>query len=186
MNRLVKALIAHPEVVEQTAGQKDVSFVSLMAALGEAVFSGSELHDIQDDLQLRQRMEKAYLPTITAPVWEHALSLTKERTAPDAGWWTVMIPGTSGKFGLTAPQDDLLTDLVALFTGPAANSLILAYDPVLGTVSEVEGGPHCGTGAPSLDGKCFEGRCHGCKAYRVYDVTINTPGIKCLCSHQVE
>jgi hypothetical protein len=184
VNRLVKALIAHQEVIEQMAGQEDAPFATLVAALGDAVFSGPELHRIQDDLQLRQRLEKAYLPTITAPDWEYALSLTEDRTAINSGWWTVMMPGTSGKFGLTAPQNGPVSDLVALFTGPAASSGILAYDPVLGTVSEAAGGPHCGT--PDKDAICFEGRCHECKAHKVYDDTIHTLGIKCLCPHRTE
>jgi hypothetical protein len=147
------------------------------------VFSGPELHRIQDDLQLRQRLETSYLPTISAPDWEYALSLTENRTAINSGWWTVMIAGTSGHFGLTAPQDGSGAELVALFTGPAASAEILVYGPALGTVIEVTGGPHCG---PSSRGRCYEGTCHGCAAFEVYDEATHSTGIKCMCSHQPE
>jgi hypothetical protein len=183
VNRLVSALIAHPQVIEQTAGQEDPSFAPLLDALGDAVFSESELHHIQNDPQLRRRLEKSYLPTISAPQWEYALSLTENRTAIDSGWWTVMIAGPSGHFGLTAPQDDSAAELVALFTGPAASVQILVYDPALGMVSDVTGGPHCG---PPSRGRCYEGRCHGCSAFEVYDKATHLTGIKCLCSHQAE
>jgi hypothetical protein len=183
MNRLVNALIAHPQVIEQMAGQEEAPFGSLLDALGDAVFSEPELHRIQDDLQLRQRLETSYLPTISAPDWEYALSLTENRTAISSGWWTVMIAGTSGHFGLTAPQNGPGPEQVALFTGPADSAWILVYDPALGTVSEVTGLPHCG--APSR-GRCHEGSCHGCAAAEVYDEATHSTGIRCLCSHQAE
>ena len=183
MNRLVNALMAHPQVIEQMAGQEEAPFGSLLDTLGDAVFSEPELHRIQDDLQLRQRLESSYLPTISAPDWEYALSLTENRTAISSGWWTVMIAGTSGHLGLTAPQNGLGPEQVALFTGPADSAWILAYDPALGTISEVTGLPHCG--APSR-GRCHEGSCHGCAASEVYDEATRLTGIKCLCSHHAE
>jgi hypothetical protein len=183
MNRLVNALIAHPEVVEQTAGQEDARFGSLLDTLGAAVFSESELRRIQNDPQLRQRLETSYLPTISAPDWEHALSLTENRTAVNSGWWTVMVAGASGRYGLTAPQDGPGTDLVALFTGPAASAGILAYDPALGTVIDVTGGPHCG---PPSRGRCDKRNCPHCDPAEVYDPATHSTGIKCLCPHQAE
>ena len=179
MNRLVNALIARPQVIEQTAGKGNVGFGLLMFALGDIVFSRSELHRIQDDLQLFQRLETSYLPTISAPDWKDALSLTENRAAVKSGWWTVMIAGTSGRFGLTAPQDAPGSELVALFDGPAASARILVYDPALGTVTEVTGGPHCGI---STRGRCFEGICHDCVAFEVYD-EADGAGIKCICPH---
>jgi hypothetical protein len=183
MNRLVKALIARPQVIEQTAGQGDPSFGLLLDALGDLVFSGSELQRIQADLQLRQRLETGYLPTISAPDWNYAMSLTENRTAIKSGWWTVMVAGASGHFGLTAPQDGSGSEVVALFTGPAASAEILVYDPALGTLGEVTGGPHCG---PPSRGRCREGTCHGCEPFEVYDEASHSTGIMCMCSHQAE
>jgi hypothetical protein len=183
VNRLVSALIARPQVIEQTAGQDDPSFGLLLDALGDVVFSESELHHIQNDAQLRRRLQTSYLPTISAPDWEFALSLTENRMASNSGWWTVMIAGTSGHFGLTAPQDASAAELVALFTGPPTSVQILVYDPALGRVSEVTGGPHCG---PPSRGRCYEGRCHSCSAFEVYDKATHSAGIKCLCPHQGE
>lgn len=183
MNRLVNALIAHPQVIEQMAGQEVAPFGSLLDALGDAVFSEAELHRIHADPQLRQRLDASYLPTISAPDWEHALSLTESRTAISSGWWTVMIAGASGHFGLTVPQNGPGLERVALFTGSADSAWILVYDVALGTVSEVTGLPHCG--APSR-GLCHEGSCHGCDAAEVYDEATHLTGIKCLCSHQAE
>lgn len=181
MNRLVNALMARPQVIERTAGHEDARFGSLLDALGDTVFSESELHRIQDDRPLRQRLEESYLPTISAPDWEYALTLTENRTAINSGWWTVMIPGTSGHFGLTAPQDGSASELVALFTGPAASAGILVYDPALGAVKDVTGGPHCG---PPSRGRCGEGICYGCAAFEVYDEATHSTGIKCMCSHR--
>jgi hypothetical protein len=186
MNRLVNTLMAHPQVIEQMAGQagqEGAPFGSLLDALGDVVFSESELRRIQEDLQLRQRLESSYLPTISAPDWEYALSLTENRTVTSSGWWTVMVAGTSGHFGLTAPQNGVGPEQVALFTGPAESAWILAYDPALGTISEVTGLPHCG--APSR-GCCYEGSCHGCAPSEVYDEATGLTGIKCQCSHQDE
>lgn len=183
LNRLVKALIARPQVIEQTAGQGDPSFGLLMDVLGDAVFSESELDRIQNDLELRERLETGYLATISAPDWDYALSLTENRTAINSGWWTVMVAGASGHFGLTAPQDDSGADLVALFTGPAASVQTLVYDPALGALRDVTGRPHCG---PPSRGRCFEGTCHDCAAFEVYDEATHSTGIKCMCSHQAE
>jgi hypothetical protein len=186
VNRLVSALAAHPQVVEQTvdyevAGRKNVSFGLLLDVLGDDVFSSSELQRIQDDLQLRQRLEASYLPTISAPDWEDALSRTEKRTAIKAGWWTVMIAGSSGHFGLTAPQDSSRSELVAFFIGPPATAGILVYDPSLGATTEVAGGPHCGL---SIRGRCLEGTCHGCAAFEVYDERDHSTGIRCMCPHK--
>jgi hypothetical protein len=191
VNRLVKALIERPQVIELMAGQEDPRsarqedprFGQLLDALGDTLFSESELHRIQTDLPLLQRLRRSYLPTISAPDWDDALSLTEDRTATNSGWWTVMVAGTSGRFGLTAPQDGSKAKLVALFTGPPESADVLVYDPVLGTVREVSGGRHCG---PPSRAHCFEGSCHGCKAYQVYDEAIHLTGIKCMCSHQAE
>jgi hypothetical protein len=183
MNRLVNALIAHPEVVEQAAGQEDARFGSLLDTLGDVVFSESELRRIQNDPQLRQRLETSYLPTISAPDWEHALSLTENRTAVSSGWWTVMVAGTSGHFGLTAPQDGSRSELVALFTGPTASAGILAYDPALGAVIDATGGPHCG---PPSRGLCDKRNCPGCNPAEVHDPATRLTGIKCSCLHQAE
>jgi hypothetical protein len=94
-----------------------------------------------------------------------------------------MVAGTSGHFGLTAPQNGVGPEQVALFTGPAESAWILAYDPALGMISEVTGLPHCG--APSR-GCCYEGSCHGCAPSEVYDEATGLTGIKCQCSHQDE
>jgi hypothetical protein len=183
VNRLVKALIERPHIIEQAAGQEEVRFGQLLDALGDALFDESELDRTQNDLQLRQRLERSYLPTISAPDWDRALSLTENRTAVNRGWWTVMVAGVSGNFGLTAPQDGSRAELVALYTGPADGAQVLVYDIARGAASEVNGGPHCG---PPSRGRCFEGRCHGCAAFEVYDEATHSTGIKCLCSHQDE
>jgi hypothetical protein len=181
VNRLLRALIERPQVIEQTAGQQDPKFGRLLDELGDTLLSESERNILQDDPLLRPLLENSYLPTISAPDWERALSLTENRTAINSGWWTVMVAGTSGHFGLTAPQDDSGTELVALFTGPVDSAQILAYNPTLGTVRGVPGGPHCG---PPSRGRCFEGRCHGCAAFEVYDRATHSTGIKCMCPHQ--
>jgi hypothetical protein len=180
MNRIVKALIERPQVIEETAGREDPRFGWLLDALGDALLSASELLRIQDDLQL-QRLRESYLATITAPKWNRALSKTENRTAASSGWWTVMVAGTSGGFGLTAPQDGSGAELIALFTGQEKDTKVLVYDPALGTVSEITGGPHCGL---SSHGLCFEGSCHGCLPYEVYDMKTHSSGIKCECSHE--
>jgi hypothetical protein len=75
VNRLVKALIERPQIIEQTAGQEEAGFGQLLDALGDVLFSESELHRLQNDLELRRRLGMSYLPTISAPDWDHALSL---------------------------------------------------------------------------------------------------------------
>jgi hypothetical protein len=183
VNRLVNALIAHPQVIEEMARHEDARFGPLLDVLGDAAGPGSELHGIKDDPQLRKRLESGYLPTVSALDWDDALSLTENRIASNSGWWTVMIPGTSGRVGLTAPQDGSPSGLVALFTGPASSARILVYDPTPSSVNEITGGPHCG---PSSLGRCHEGICHDCAAFEVYDEATHTVGIKCMCSHQSE
>jgi len=183
VNRLVTALIAHPQVIGQTAGQEDVRFGLLLDALGDSAFSESELDRIQNDSQLRQRLESSYLPTISAPDWEHALSLTENRTAIRSGWWTVMIADPSGHFGLTAPQDGSRAELIALFTGPADSTGVLVFDPALGAVIDVIGAPHCG---PPSRGRCDTQNCPDCEPAEVYDEATHSTGIKCACPHQVE
>jgi hypothetical protein len=181
MNRLVNAVIARPQVIEQAAGQERASFEFLMRVLGNDLFSDPERQLIEGDPELRSRLHGGYLPTISATDWEHALSLTANRTAASSGWWTVMIPATDGRSGLTAPQDGSETALVALFTGPPENVRVLAYDPANGSAVEIASGRHCGR--PSR-GLCGLSRCPNCVAVEVYDQATGGPGIKCICPHQ--
>jgi hypothetical protein len=183
MNRLVTALIQRPQIIEQMAGQSEAPFAQLRDLLADVLFSQSELRRIQLDSQLRRRLERSYLPTISAPEWGNALSLTESRSASNSGWWTVMVAGASGRFGLTVPQDGSQAELIALYTGLAENARVIVYYPASATVDEAPDGPHCG---PPSRGRCLEGSCRGCVAFEVYDEPSHSTGIKCMCSHQNE
>jgi hypothetical protein len=119
---LVKALIERsqvidPEVIAETGRRKRVTFSQLLDALGDALFSEGELGYLQSNPQVRQCLEQGYLPTITARVWSRALSKTEDRAAGNSGWWTVMVAGASGRFGLTVPQNGSRSKLLALYCG---------------------------------------------------------------------
>jgi hypothetical protein len=185
VNRLVKALIERPQVIDpqvivKAARQKRVTFSQLLDALGNTMFSESELGGLQSNPQVRQCLEQGYLPTITARVWDRALSKTEDRTADNSGWWTVMVAGTSGRFGLTVPQNGSRKKLIALYAGPEKNAKLLIYDPAECTISEITNGPHCGTA--SLGG-CLGGICGKCEPHKVYDKATHGPGIRCKCDH---
>lgn len=188
MNRLVKALIERPQVIdpqviEKTAYRKRVTFSQLLDALGDTLFSDRELGYLQSNPQVGQRLEQSYLPTITALEWDRALSLTEDRTAGNSGWWTAMVAGASGRFGLTVPQNGSRNELVALYAGQEDNAKLFIYSPAQRTVREVTDGPHCG---PASLGKCLKGICGTCKSRRVYDKATYESGIKCMCDHQAE
>jgi hypothetical protein len=187
VNRLVKALIERPQVIdpqviEKTTHRKRVTFSQLLDALGDTLFSQRELGYLQSNPDVRQRLEQSYLPTITALEWDRALSLTVDRTADNSGWWTAMVAGASGRFGLTVPQNGSRSELIALYAGQEDNAKLLIYSLARGTVREVTDGPHCG---PASLGECLKGICGTCKSYRVYRKGTHGPGVKCMCDHQV-
>lgn len=191
VNRLVKALmersqVIDPQVIDQQPTEKTgirsrVTFGQLLDALGDTFFSERELGDLQSNPEVRQRLEQSYLPTITALEWDRALSLTGNRTTRASGWWTVMVAGVSGRFGLTVPQDASGNGLIALYVGQEDNAKMLVYSPARRTLREVTDAPHCG---PASLGNCLKGICGTCKAQEVHDKATHITGIKCMCDHQ--
>lgn len=178
MNRLVDALLANSEVVDLAARDETAPFDLLVGALGESLLSVPERELINRHDDLRQRLRACYLPSITAQDWDGALRLTDGEEIA-TGWWTVMIAAATGGIGLTAPQDSSVTELVALFTGPAPNAALLVYDPALGRVIDLAPGGHC---VLRPDGLCGKGTCGQCRSKTVWDRTGR--GIRCSCPHQ--
>jgi len=177
MNRLVDALLANSEIVDLAARGEMAHFDLLVEALGDRLLSMPERELINRDDDLSQRLRAGYLPSITAQDWDGALRLT-EGEEMAVGWWTVMIAATTGTIGLTMPQDSSVTQLVALFTGPAPDAVVIAYNPVLGRFADLPPSAHCMAGP---DGKC-RGTCGECRSNRVLDKTGR--GIICSCPHQ--
>lgn len=178
MNRLVDALLANSAVVDLVAQGETASFDLLVEALGDGLLSMPERELINGNDDLRQRLRAGYLRSITAQDWDGALRLTEGEEIA-AGWWTVMIAATTGRIGLTAPQDSSATGLVALFTGPVSDAAVLAYDPVRGCFADLPTDAHCMLGS---DGLCGGGICGQCRSKTVWDKTGR--GIRCSCPHQ--
>jgi hypothetical protein len=192
MNRLVDALLARRDAAQhvtrllltaagEVVPEEFVSFRRLLETLGDSLLSPSEQRLLQNSRDVRDRLEEGVLPTISAPDWGQALELAQGRVAADSGWWTVMVPATSGQWGLAVPQNNSPVPGVALFTRPEANGGVLAYDPANGALSEISSEAHCG---PPSRGLCDPGLCHGCAPFQVYDRKTRTKGIKCICPDQ--
>jgi hypothetical protein len=181
VNRLVDALRAHPEVIDRAVQGEEVPFRVLAEQLGRALLSPTEL-----ELMVRspdvERLYEGYLPVITAPDWQGALSQAEDDDGDQSGWWTVMIPATGKGVGLTAPQDSSGLSLIALFTGPANNARTLVYDPALGRLVPPSVLVHCY--APSR-GECAPGTCGGCRRRQVLDKT-NGLSLRCRCRDQTQ
>jgi hypothetical protein len=180
VNRLVDVLLARRDVVDFAVQRGVASFELLLTTLDESLFSEAEREVIEDDRQLSRRLRAGYLPTITAPDWDGAVSLAGPDTADGAGWWTVMIPATTGVAGLTVPQNQSDIELIALFIGPPDNADTLIYDPTMGSLVDLTLGAHCG--APSR-GRCAAGTCGGCRPRKVWDKATGI-GITCRCQDQ--
>ena len=178
MNRLVNALLARPHVIDLAVQRGAAPFELLRQGLGDALLSVQEWESIAHDSRLLDPLSTGYLPIITAPDWDGALSLTEGRTVGGSGWWTVMIPATTGQVGLTIPQDSSNAGLIAMFSGPADTARVLVYDPASGSLTRAPGEAHCA--APSR-GLCAPGICGGCAARKVYDEATRSIGIKCQC-----
>lgn len=181
MNRLVNALMARPQVIDETAGHERAPFGTLLEALGDDLLSGPERGILQSDPALSRRLQESYLPAISAAQWQDALTMAGNRTAASSGWWTVMIAAPGGRRGVTAPQNGSAPELVALFTPPYSHPGVLIYNPALRSVTELADGAHCGL--PSR-GRCAPGRCGGCVPATVYDAAAGGMGIKCVCPDQ--
>jgi hypothetical protein len=178
MNRLVDALLANREVVDLAARGETAPFDLLVEALGDRLLSTPERELLNRNDDLRQRLRAGYLPSITAQDWDGALRLTEGEEIA-TGWWTVMIAATTGRIGLTAPQDSSVAGLVALYAGPAPDAVVLAYDPIRGRFADLPPSGHCTT---RPDGLCTKGICGECQSKRVLGKTGR--GIICSCPHQ--
>jgi hypothetical protein len=183
MNRLLDALLIRQDLIGLMRGRDAVSFRELLDTLGEAMLTNPEQERIFSTAALADRLEAGYLPLISAPDWEHALSLVRSPAGTESGWWTVMIPAPDGRRGVTVPQNGDLRSRVALFTGTPGDVRVLAYDPALGEIGEYPGEAHCG---PPSRGICDPGVCHGCAPVPVYDRKTGSMAIKCICPDQAE
>jgi hypothetical protein len=180
VNRLVEALLARPHVIDLAVQEEATPFDLLTEMLDDALFSRSEREVIVGDPGLHRRLRAGYLPTITAPDWDGALTLADRNGGGGSGWWTVMIAAPGGGVGLTVPQDSSEDKLVALFTGPADDAGTLVYDPATGSVFDLSRQAHCG---PPSRGRCAPGTCGGCRARKVWNKATGF-GIACRCPDQ--
>jgi hypothetical protein len=171
-------LLAHSEVVDLAARDETAPFDLLVVALGDGLLSVPERELINRSDDLRQRLGACYLRSITAQDWDGALRVTEGEEIA-TGWWTVMIAATTGRIGLTAPQDSSATGLIALFTGSAPNAELLVYDPARGRVVDLDPAAHC---VLAPNGLCPKGSCGQCRSKTVWDKTGR--GIRCSCPHQ--
>jgi hypothetical protein len=183
VNRLVKALLERPDVIDLAVQREAAPFDLLLETLGDALLTGPERESIGSDMELIQRLRAGYLQTITAPVWEAALTLAEGAPVREAGWWTVMLPASNGRRGLTVPQDSAEAELVALFTGPTDDARTLVYDPTTSSVADLLE-THCSN--PPIWGLCVPGTCGGCRAQPVWDPATNSKSIMCRCPDLAE
>ena len=152
VNRLVDSLLAHPEAIDQVAGEEEVSFDLLAGILGDHLLGGPEWEweSKPGVAELRRPLSVGYLPTISASEWDRAFRDAEDGLAgAPGGWWTVMVPGTARDVGLTVPQDSSRADNVALFTGrPARDAQVLAYDRSRRSPVDLSRGSHCSSTEP--------------------------------------
>jgi hypothetical protein len=179
VNRLVKALLAHPNVVDEVIPRGRADFEFLLRRLGDELMTEQEWSALPRDPVAAPSLRAGYLPVITAGEWEQALDAAQEGP-DDAGWGTVMLRNSSGDFGVTAPQDPSDEPVVALFTGPADNPQRVVYRLIESTYVDLADGAHCGTYSR---GNCGPGTCGGCRPRKVWDTAAGI-AIKCRCDDQ--
>jgi hypothetical protein len=179
VNRLVKALLAHPNVVDEAIPQGRADFDFLLDQLGDELMSEQEWAALPSQSGIGPSLRSGYLPVITATQWEQALHAAQEGP-DDRGWRTVMVRNSNGEFGVTAPQDGSDEPVLALFAGPPDNPRAVAYRLTENAYVNVTNGGHCG---PSSRGLCRPGTCGGCRPRKVWDPAAGE-AIKCRCHDQ--
>jgi hypothetical protein len=180
VNRLVKAVLAHPDVVDEVIPRGRADFEFLLRRLGDELMTEQEWAALPPDPVDGPPLRAGYLPVITAIEWEQALD-SAEEGPDDAGWGTVMLRNSSGDFGVTAPQDPSDDPVIALFAGPPDNAQPVVYRLLENTYVDLAVGAHCGTYSRGL---CGPGICGGCRPRKIWDVAAGD-AIKCRCDDQV-
>jgi hypothetical protein len=179
VNRLVKALLAHPNVVDEVIPRGRADFEFLLRQPGDELMSEQSWEALPREHVAGPPLRAGYLPVITAGEWEQALDAAQE-DPDDAGWRTVMVRNSSGQFGVTAPQDTSDEPVLALFAGPADNPQPVVYRLAENTYVNLADGAHCGS---SSRGQCGPGSCGGCRPRKVWDTAAGY-AIKCRCDDQ--
>jgi hypothetical protein len=180
VNRVVKALLAHPHLVDEAITSGNAGFDFLLHRLGDELLTEPEWTTLTQEPWAGPPLRSGYLPAITATEWDQALTAAEPDDSVDAGWRTVMLPNSSGDSGLTAPQDASDEPSIALFSGPPENPQAVAYLPIAGTYVNLANGAHC---QPPSRGKCGPGTCGGCRSRKVWDPATGS-GITCRCPDQ--
>jgi hypothetical protein len=176
VNRLVDALRARPEVVDELTRHPEASLGKLVEALGPAALSDDpKLVRFAESLQ-RDR-STGFLPTISANDWNDALNRAGDGGTAETGWWTVMVAGTVGDRGLTIPQDGSESPLLAVFAGPRDRPQLFRLDVDAGRWRTGVPG-HC---QPPSWGACAPGVCGGCELLKVWDAVSAGLALQCRC-----
>jgi hypothetical protein len=98
VNRLVKALLAHPDVVDEAVPHGRADFEFLRHQLGDELMSEQEWAALPSRPEIGPSLRSGYLPVITATDWVQALQEAQE--GPDEpGWRTVMVRNSNGESG---------------------------------------------------------------------------------------
>jgi hypothetical protein len=180
MNRLVEAFLTRPETVDLAVEHPVAPFEVLLDVLGDALLDRSEREMLAGNVGLRRQLAGGYLPKVSAPEWDGALSVADPDPSGRPDWWTVMIPATSRAVGVTVPQDSSDRLWIALFTGPPDSASTLVYDPATARAFDLAELGHC---SPPSRGRCAPGSCGGCRARTVFDPATGK-GITCRCPDQ--
>jgi hypothetical protein len=163
MNRLVAALLHHPEVVATATAQQEVTFEWLADALGEDLLSREERARIATDWTLSHELEGSYLRAIAAQRWNESVQLARSRPSVHSPEWVTMVPAVGAQAGLTAPEDGSDKEKISLFIGPPPSVRRISVEPE-GSNLSISVSSHCSL---PIDSKCDPGFCGGCKVLYV-------------------
>jgi hypothetical protein len=193
VNRLVAALLQRPDVIDPARPAGVVQLHELLRLLGsDAIFGSPDWLDRALEREASgggppRRAElilASYIAVETASAWNAAVgeAASPARVPSDDMWRTVLIPGTTGSHGFTAPQRYTSDEYVALFAGREDGARILLLSPERHTARSIaKGDGHC---SPPVRGICAPGTCGGCRTVAVWDPSTNGQGLACQCPDQ--
>lgn len=180
VNRLLSILQRDPTVVTAAARQDRATFGWLLDALGDRLLSQEERATLAATGDAAAALDDGYLPVISGEEWETVLRVSRQESAHNGGWWTVMVSGDAG-MGLTVPEDRSGEDVISVFVGPPKQALPISWRVATSTVLVTRAGSHCP--AVTKNG-CNPGICGRCVSRKVYSRRTGY-GVECWCDDGV-
>jgi hypothetical protein len=181
VNRLVPILLYQPGLLTAQHDFSDrIPFLWLAELLGDKLLNGEEAYALRENDETMATLDGAFLPMFARESWYRPSDEWQVgEPLGDSEWFSLFITDETGQRGVTIPQNNDETDLVAAWSGDPEYAGLVTFDPRQSQLVHFSQA-HC---APPSWNRCGAGKCgNPCELTTLSDIKwgeIKT----CRCPH---